>query len=594
MTKILETKTKEIYEIDTKGKSQCKLRCPACDLTNKDKREKSLSWNDDLGTGHCFRPSCDARFVKYDESRVYEKKEYRLPDPLDDIKPYSERMAAFFMSRGLFESTMKRFNIVEKEHYFNAVNEKRNAILFPYYRDKHLVNIKYRDGEKNFMLETGAELIPFNLDNIKGKKEIIITEGEFDCMSIEQVGFTHVISVPNGASSNLDYLDRFIESHFEDKDEIVIAVDTDKKGLDLRNELVRRLGAERCRIVTYVEGCKDINEVLCKPGHGSTAVLQAIEDAQYVKIEGVFEVIDVRSQLDILFNEGLQKGATIGHPHFDDLISWVTGRLCVVTGIPSHGKSEFLDEIVYRLNLKHKWRAAYFSPENHPLEWHISKVVSKLTGKKFEKDKLSHEEYKKSVNYTNDNYFFIAPMDSSDIDTILEKAASLVRRKGIKMLVIDPYNKLEHNLPKGLNETQYISLFLDKLISFARKYNILCFLVAHPVKMKVEDGVYEVPSLYSISGSSHFYNKTDFGICVYRNFVTNNVEVYVQKVKFKHLGKPGISNFHYNLENGRYVQAYNDQPPAWDNTNHLTKQLYNDELNIEEPEFDFDDGDLPM
>jgi len=575
--------------VDVKNRisGQIKTYCPKCHNKRSDKRDASLSCNLDTGAYKCHYCEWSGN-INSNPAKTYFKPEWKNNTSVPD------HVVKWFEGRGINQSTLLKARVTYGNEYMPQKGSEVGTIQFNYFINNELVNVKYRTLDKNFKLVSNAELVPYNIDSIHKEKTCVITEGEIDCLSFIQCGFASVISVPNGATSNLDYLDRFIESHFEDKEEIFIAVDTDKKGLDLRNELVRRLGAERCRIVTYVEGCKDINEVLSKPGHGSTAVLQAIEDAQYVKIEGVFEVSDVRSQLDMLFNEGLQKGATIGHPHFDDLISWVTGRLCVVTGIPSHGKSEFLDEIVYRLNLKHKWRVAYFSPENHPLEWHISKVVSKLTGKKFEKDKLSHEEYKKSVNYTNDNYFFIAPMDSSDIDTILEKAASLVRRKGIKMLVIDPYNKLEHNLPKGLNETQYISLFLDRLISFARKYNILCFLVAHPVKMKVEDGLYEVPNLYSISGSSHFFNKTDYGISVYRNFVTNTVEVYVQKVKFRHLGKPGVSNFHYNLENGRYVQAYEDQSPEWTNENHLTKQLFNDRINQEDPKIDFDDGDLPM
>ena len=115
------------------------------------------------------------------------------------------------MNRGIFESTMKNFGISEGEHYFAVVGKTRNAIMFPYFRDKKLVNVKYRDGEKNFTLTSGAELIPFNLDSIKGCKEVIITEGEgFDCMVISQVGFNNVISVPNGASTgnnNLSWLD---------------------------------------------------------------------------------------------------------------------------------------------------------------------------------------------------------------------------------------------------------------------------------------------------------------------------------------------------------------------------------------------------
>lgn len=554
MTKILETKTKEIYEIDTKGKSQCKLRCPACDLTNKDKREKSLSWNDDLGTGHCFRPSCDARFVKYDESRVYEKKEYRLPDPLDDIKPYSERMAAFFMSRGLFESTMKRFNIVEKEHFFPAVGEKRNAILFPYYRDKHLVNIKYRDGEKNFMLETGAELIPFNLDNIKGKKEIIITEGEFDCMAVEQVGFSHVISVPNGASlgnNRMDWLDNTIE-YFEDAEKIILATDRDSAGINLRTQLAARLGIERCYKVEF-DDCKDANEVLMK--HGAERLKEIIKAAELFPIEGAFSVVDIENELDYLYENGLQKGYTIGMPDFDNLISFELGRFHVVTGIPSHGKSKVVDFVITRLNVLYNMKVAFFSPETYPIELHVSAISELLIGKKFGRQTMAIDEYSLAKNYINDNFSWIMPDDGFSVDNILNKARQLILRRGVQIIVIDPYNKLEHQIAKGENETQYISKLLDKLINFAHKNNIMLFLVAHPTKMKrKENNKYEVPTLYDINGSANFYNKTDFGFTIYRDFDANYVTAYINKVKFKHLGQTGTCDMRYNIDNNRFSQ----------------------------------------
>lgn len=574
MTKIIDTKTKKVYDIDFKRSGQNKLRCPACDESNSDKREKSFSWNEINGVGHCFRPSCDARFVKLDENRIMEKKAYKEPEPIPENKAYSQKLAAYFMSRGLFESTMKRFNIAEGEHFFPVVNGKRNAIMFPYYRDKKLVNVKYRDGEKNFMLAGGAELIPFNLDNIKDKKEIIITEGEFDCMAVEQVGFAHVVSVPNGASlgnNRMDWLDNSIE-FFEQAERIIIATDKDSAGINLRTQLSARLGIERCYKVEFGD-CKDANEVLVK--YGSDELKSIIKTAEQFPIEGAFTLIDIENELDYLYENGLQKGYTINMPDFDDLMSFELGRFHVITGIPSHGKSKVVDFIITRLNILHGMKVAIFSPETFPIELHVAAITELLVGKKFGKETMSSGEYSIAKNYINDNFSWIMPDDGFLVDNILSKARQLILRRGVQIIIIDPYNKLEHQVERGENETQYISRLLDKLINFAHKNNVMFFLVAHPTKMKrKDDNKYEVPTLYDINGSANFYNKTDFGLSIYRDFDGNFITAYVNKVKFKHLGQTGACNLRYNLENNRFSQFSNDNGVTqYDNTNWITEGI---------------------
>lgn len=568
-----------------KKSGQIKTLCPQCNHKRSDKRDKSLSCNLDTGAYHCHY--CDWK----GNVNVFSKKTYVKPT-WSNSTVLSEPLVKWFEGRGINQSTLIKMKVTEGLEYMPQKNKEVNTIQFNYFLNEELINVKYRTADKCFKLVSNAELIPYNIDSIFGQKDCIITEGEIDCLSFVQCGFNAVVSVPNGATTNLEYLDRFIESHFDDKEVIYIAADVDKKGLELREELVRRLGAERCKIVTYGDGCKDANELLNCIGQGAVAVVNAVKDARDVKIDGIFEINDVSEQLDSLLEEGLHKGATTGHLDFDNLISFEVGRLLVVTGIPSHGKSEFVDELLYRLNLVHKWKIAYFSPENHPLQVHVSKLISKLTGKSFDKKYLKQHEYEEARDMMQDNYFFIDPKESSDIDTVLEKARWLVRKRGIKILVIDPFNKLEHNIQGGMSETQYISKFLDRLIMFAKQYSVMMVLVAHPTKMKMEKGVFDLPNLYSINGSSHFYNKTDFGICVFRNEETGLVDVHVQKVKFKHLGRSGLAKFHYNINNGRYVPFEGDIP-AWDNDNHLRKQMFNDRLNSEPVQSSIDYLDLP-
>lgn len=590
----------ERYGIDApRGTSgNKKVFCPQCHDQRRDKRDKSLSIN--LATGefnchYCGFSGCAAEKESWERSdRPWhnyapirrQKPVYKKPQPRPTA-PLSAKALAWFKGRGISEQTLLAMKITEGMEWMPQKQGQANTVQFNYFHNGELINTKFRTGDKCFKLVSGAELLPYNIDAIKGQPECIITEGEMDALSFYECGRHDVISVPNGANANLDYLDDYIEEYFDDKEVIYIASDTDTKGVLLRDELVRRFGAERCRILEYGEGCKDANEHLQKFGRDS--LLACIAAAPEIKLEGIFTVSDFEQSLDALFENGMQKGVTIGHENFDRFCSFETKRLCVVTGIPQSGKSEFIDEILERLNIRYGWRVAVFSPENAPLAYHASKLIEKFTGKKFDKEHLSFGEYKQVKEHLEQNFFFISPSENFKLDTILDRAKYLVRRRGIKILVIDPYNRLESE-QGGRNETQYISEQLDKLTTFAQLNDVLIILMAHPTKQpRNKDGVIEAPTLYDISGSANFFNKTDFGLVVHRNRTDNTVEVHVQKVKFRHLGECGTALFKYNLNNGRYVPFVNGTEPVWDNSNHIQEEY---RRRVQEAEqaatFDFD------
>ena len=579
----MEIKHKDFAEfgIDVPyGRRSGKIKtiCPQCHDLRSNKRDKSLSVDLDKGVWHCHY----CNWSGTNEVRVKDdwqqrstirkqKKVYKLPTAQateEQRHQVGAKALAWFASRGISEQTLRALNVTEGMEWMPQTNKPENTVQFNYYRGEELVNVKYRTGRKEFKLVSGAELLPYNINAIGGTPECVITEGEMDALSFVECGRLDVVSVPNGANANLDYLDDYLEQYFDDKEIIYIAVDTDTKGVVLRDELMRRFGVERCRVVEYGEGCKDANEHLIK--YGKASLLQCLADAPETKIDGVFTISDFEGALDALFESGWQKGVTIGHPNFDKLCSFETKRLCVVTGVPGSGKSEFIDEIAERLNVRYGWRFAYFSPENAPLAYHASKLIEKFTGKRFSKRDLPYLEYKKVKEHLERDFYFISPPDNFKLDNILDKAKSLVRRKGIKALVIDPYNRLESEMGRGQTETNYISELLDRLTTFAQRHDVLVILMAHPKKQqRNSDGDLEAPTLYDISGSANFFNKADFGIVVHRNRIANNVDVHVQKVKFRHLGTCGTAYFHYNLNNGRYVPCVQDVLPEWDNTSHL-------------------------
>ena len=572
-----------------------KATCPNCRDNRGNPRDRSLSCELATGEFHCFHcgwKGCVAEEEEWERQQRREqrdkawfnahpikrqRKEYRRPAPRPQPSAYSDRLLAYMASRGISEATMKALRIGEGVEPMPRKGGMpfgpMNTIQFNYYLDGELVNVKYRTGEKMFKMVQGAELLPYNVDSIKGETTCIITEGEFDAAALVEAGFKAVVSVPNGANSNLGWLDGYWEGYFADKETIYIASDSDTKGVVLRDELLRRLGAERCKVLEYGEGCKDANDHLVK--YGRESLRKCVSDAREMPVEGVFTVADFEESLDALYQKGLQRGATIGLPNFDELCSFNTKTLCVVTGIPNHGKSEFLDEIAVRLNLRHGWRIAYFSPENEPTELHVARLIERLVGKRFGRGTMPMGEYDCAKRHTNANFFFINPDEDLTLANILGKARSVVRRHGIRVLVIDPYNYIEANIGAGQSKTEYVSDMLSMLKKFAKANDAIVFLVAHPTKLQKNKQTmeYDAPTLYDISDSAHFYNKADYGLSVHRHFVESYVEVNVLKVRFKHLGHKGNAFFKYNTLNGRYVPYTPGQadPVAWDNANHLVQ-----------------------
>ena len=589
--KKLEETGIKISDRDYKKKDPQKMLCPACKGTRKKhKKNKPLAvyWDDcyakcfNCGTSFFFGKTQKLNDGQQTKEQPMKKntKEYKKPGRLTNEERLNRNMRNWFEQRGIPADVAEAEGIVKVSRKMPQTGQIEKCIVFPYTVQGEVVNRKYRDGAKNFMLEKDARLVPWRIDHIQNTPECIITEGEMDALSFIVAGFDNVVSVPNGAQKNLNYLDEFIETHFENKNRIYIASDTDAKGLELRAELLRRFGEEKCRIVTYGDGCKDANELLQQ--QGAEALKKAIAEAQEVPLEGIFTANDVCEELMALFEKGLQKGAVLGMGELDELLSVEVGRLLVVTGIPGDGKSEFLDEVAVHLSLSYDWRCAWFSPENFPVTLHHPKLIEKLIGKRFMKGIMKPMEFVAAIEYLSRNFFDILPEEGYHVDTILEKAETLVRRKGIRVFILDPYNCLEHQIPHGQSETQYISEFLEKLRSFARRRQVLVILAAHPVKMKKDpiSGKYPVPTMYDISGSAAFFNKADFGLAIERDRAQGVTRVHVQKVKFRHLGQPGIASFQFNTHCGRFVPIVEsktpdlpNEEPKWDNSNWLVKKL---------------------
>lgn len=234
--------------------------------------------------------------------------------------------------------------------------------------------------------------------------------------------------------------------------------------------------------------------------------------------------------------------------------------------IPTHN-SEWLDQIVINAIQKHKWKFCIFSPENYPPEFHFQKLAEKLIGKPmFEKAgraAMSMQEMGKAMDMLSEHIAVITPEESGmSIDSILNKVRLAKKQYGCDVVIIDPYNEVEHKRNTKISETEYISEFLSKVRNFGRIHDIEMIVVAHPTKMiQQEDGEYRVPTLYDVSGSANFRNKADIGISVWRSFQKkdNITQVHITKVRDKNIGRMGQVNFEWDWATGCYVMA-REQP----------------------------------
>ena len=531
--------------------------CPLCSHDRQPKNQKakcaSYDWERGLGTCH----NCNTSFQLHTYQRKgASEKVYVRPTEVE-YQPPATRVIGWFETRGISQKTLTDLNVGEGSEYMPQTGKTENTIKFNYFMGDQLINVKYRDGRKNFKLYKGAEKVFYNINSIVGYDTCVITEGEMDVLALHEAGIKNAISVPNGAtlnSNNLDYLDNCID-YFEDKEKIILAVDSDEAGQALQSELVRRLGAEVCYLVSF-DDCKDANEYLQK--YGKEKLQERIKTARPVPLENVTTFKDIEDEITDFVRNGFKKGYQVGLSNFDEIFSTYTGQFITVTGIPSSGKSDFVDQMVVGYNNNYGWKTAFASPENAPTYLHAHKIMRKTwQGMPSSKD-IHGDKWNRVANHVNDNYFFI-DMERYTLESVLRKGAELVKRKGIKCLVIDPFNKVRDVDCKTEDVNRYTMEYLTKIETFAKKYDVLVFVVAHPTKMyKDKDGRMEEPTMYNIKGGGEWYDASYHGILVHRNYEEKTVKAKILKVKFQNLGENGAeAHFTWEPRSGCFVPHVN-------------------------------------
>jgi len=527
--------------------------CPLCSHDRKPKNQKakcaSYDWERGLGTCH----NCNKSFQLHTYQRKGKaEKVYIKPEPYKFEEP-GMKVEDWFKTRGISKQTLDDLKVTEGPEWMPQTGKTENVIKFNYFMGGELTNVKYRDGRKNFKLFKGAEKVFYNIDSIVGYEYCVIVEGEMDVLALHEAGITNAISVPNGAtlnSNNLDYLDSCID-YFEDKEKIILAVDSDEAGQALQTELIRRLGSEVCFLSSF-EDCKDANEYLLK--YGKEKLSERISKAKPVPLENVTTFRDIEDEITDFVRNGFKPGFQIGLENFDDIFSTYTGQFITVTGIPSSGKSDFVDQMVVGYNKNYGWKTAFASPENVPTYLHAHKLMRKTWEGMPGRDDIGGDKWNQIADHCNSNYYHI-DMERYTLESVLKKGAELVKRKGIKCLVIDPFNKVRDVDCKTEDVNRYTMEYLTKIETFAKKFDVLVFIVAHPTKMyKDKDGKIEEPTMYNIKGGGEWYDASYHGILIHRNYEDKTVKAKVLKIKFQNLGENGAeAHFKWEPKSGCFL-----------------------------------------
>jgi len=550
---------------------QHRMTCPWCSPTRKKKTEECLSvFRDDTAIKYqCHHGECNAHgLIRLTEKTPYivvpkvEKK--NTSRALSEFDRVDDRHLEWLSQRGISSNTAHAYDLIGQE--IDGIP----VVGFPYF-DKNggVVAIKKRFTNQKKFLCAGSPDSLFGIRHIKKGDDLIIVEGEMDVLALAEVGI-RAVSIPNGASlkiteGKLDPVEdtkfKFLWSakeYIDAAQKVIIATDMDLPGEAVAEELARRCGKEKCWRVRFPEGLKDANDTLLK--EGKEGVRRCLTEAQAWPVEGLYDANHFEKSVWELFEKGIGKGESTGYGSVDEIYTIVPGQVTIVTGIPSSGKSEFIDQIMVNMATDRGWKFGICSFENEP-RLHISKLISKRVGKPFFKgyhERMTKHEYEAAYSFMQDHFAFVHQDDGglANLDSILDRLRVAVLRYGIRGAVIDPYNFISRD-GRDSSETEWISDMLTKVKAFAMGHGIHIWFVAHPTKMQRNaDGRVPVPGGYDISGSAAWFAKADCGLTVHREKEDPHVaQIHVWKCRFSWVGKQGQTNLVYDIATTRYREV---------------------------------------
>lgn len=547
-----------------------KTTCPQCSPMRRNKQDPCLSVKVDGEGGavwkchHCnWKGNISGSGYRNNVSRAVEYQKPPIATPIRKQSNGSEAFYAWFKNRGISRDTVDEFHITRVTKRFGG--NDLACIAFPYFFDGEVVNYKYRTLDKQFRQEPNARRSLFNYDRavtgqyFKEKSRLIFVEGEMDVLACYEAGIFNAVSLPDGAPQEAKMRDddkRFAAlQDLPDFHEVVIAVDMDGAGQALAQELEHRFGKHKCSRVTWPTQndvqCKDANECLME--HGVEVLRECFETRTHNPVDGLYRVSDYQSQVFDIYDGNVQQPVSTGWSDLDEIYKVMPATFALVTGIPNHGKSNWLDQLIVNLNRHHGWKFGIFSPE-HGVASHVRRLTEKIVAMPFDEGaspRMGRSQLEGAMQKMEDSFFFVESQEAlPNIDWILDRARVGVRRFGLKGIVIDPYNMIDSKRDGNKREDEHIRDLISECKSFCRAHDVAMWMVAHPNKLRKEPSEmgYQAPSLYDVSGSAHWYNMCDVGIVVHRDFETNTTQVITRKIREQGIyGQIGEAFFQYDV-----------------------------------------------
>jgi twinkle protein len=465
-------------------------------------------------------------------------------------QPLHPKHAEWIEARGISVELARKFGLETVTRHGKA------WLSVPYVERGRTVNHKYRlISEKRHEMDTGGRLILWNHDCLleESKTPVVICEGEWDGLVASSLGW-RAVSVPNGASGGEGELSYLWEARelLNRVDSFVIATDSDEAGLKLRSNLIAHLGADRCAFVeTYGADCKDLNETLQR--YGAEAASQVLMKAKPMPVKGLYTVDDFPERPDLVaWSTGIEALNDVGD-YERPALSVVPGTLTVLTGHANMGKSTLVDQMVAHF-LKGGVPVCLASFETDVKPILVDDLRCALLG--IGKHELRTADTKACDALIRNKLQIISQSVDEDEEMNLEYFLDLCRvavlRHGVRLVILDPWNEIEHKTRQGENETQYIGRALRAIKRFAKVYDVAFWIVAHPTKPF--EGKVRMPRLLDISGSANWANKADFGLSYHRDG-KNAAELCVTKVRKGYPGRRGSIRVTYDYRQSRFVEA---------------------------------------
>ena len=415
--------------------------------------------------------------------------------------------------------------------YANVKADKKGNIVFEYKNElgEHITN-KYRPARKIdkdkkelkmwFEKETNINTL-YLMDKASFEEALIICEGEFDALSLIESGYKNAVSVPTGCKStewiniNWDFLEKF--------EEVILWFDNDDPGKEGVKEVFNRLPNNTVKVV-YSTLANDINELLYK--YGKDTVLKELKKASIPLVEGVKSTKQI-STFNIYEAETIQ----LGIERIDDkIIGMPLGSLNVITGRTGEGKSTILNQFFIGESIRQGYKVFLFSgelTESNAKGWLLDTLANEddlleFTSKRGIKyKKLSSNSISRMDNFLEDKFFLYTDEDYT-IKSIIKKMEIMAKRYGVKVFCIDNLMVTENDEKEELrNQTEIVKM----LKSFAKKYNAIVHLVAHP--RKAQNGQRDLDKS-DISGSANITNLADYVVLIQRMYEEDGTDKHTE------------------------------------------------------------------